>query len=101
MVTTNVVVVTSVVSVALVTMLVVGERHGVVRAVRVVGAAVGGEGEGNGLGTETCRSFRTRNDTAPKFGLSSRLHVVRCGIYWRISSKVGSAHDALYTFEVL
>ena len=97
----NVVVVASVVGVALVTMLVVGEWHGVVRAVRVVCAAVGGEGEGNGLGTETLRRFRTRNDTAPKLGLSSILHVVRCGIYLHISSKVGSAHDALYTFEVL
>lgn len=101
MVTTNVVVVTSVVSVALVTMLVVGERHGVVRAVRVVGAAVGGEGEGNGLGTETFRRFGKRNDAAPEFGLSRRLHVVCFLGDLCISCKVGSAHDALYTFEVL
>ena len=104
MVTTNVVVVTSVVSVALVTMLVVGERHGVVHAVRVVGAAVGGEREGNGLGTETFRRFGTRNDAAPVFGLSrssSNLHVVCFLGDLCISCKVGSAHDALYTFEVL
>lgn len=102
MVTTNVVVVTSVVSVALVTMLVVGERHGVVRAVRVVGAAVGGEGEGNGLGTETFRRFGKRNDAAPELGLiDSILHVVCFLGDLCISCKVGSAHDALYTFEVL
>ena len=52
MVRTNVVLITTVVGVALVTMLVVGEGHGIVHAIGVVGAAVGGEGEGHGLGTE-------------------------------------------------
>ena len=64
MVRTNLVVITSVVSVALVTMLVVGEGHGIVHAIRVVGAAVGGEGEGHGLGTKASRSFLTSDDAA-------------------------------------
>ena len=77
MVISNAVVVTSVVGVALVTMLMVREWHGVVHAVRTVRSAVGGEREGNGLGTETLWSLCMRNDTAPKLGLSTRLHVVR------------------------
>lgn len=99
----DIVVVTSVVGIGLVAMFVVGKGHGVVHTIRVVSAAMGGEGEGDRLGTEALRGLSLGNDAAEINRLSS-------GVIWLvvshrsdrfISNVVGSAHDALYTFEVL
>ena len=103
MVGSDMVVVTTVVCVDLVPMFMVRERHGVVHTIRVVCAAMGGERERDGLGTEAFRSFCSGNDAAKIFFYGS-VWVNLVPIFFSdlsISEVVGSAHDALYTFEVV